>query len=317
MKKVAAVVISYNPNIDRMRLGIEKLLGQVGTVIVVDNGSATCVGQMVETIANACLVFRPLGINMGIGAALNVGINIARGMGAEFALLMDQDSLARAGMVETLLRTYYKLIREGSGVAAVGPRFIDSETGSASSHARFARWHVGRVDCGRSESAVRVDFLITSGSLIPIEVLETVGGMDESLFIDHVDTEWVLRAKSLGYDSFGDCVALMEHSLGEYRINIWCFRWREVPVHRPFRYYYIFRNSCMLYRRPYMVWAWKRVDVVRLVQICVFTLVFGPQRLLKMHMMWRGICDGLRGRGGSMVPIEGMDPVLRRESPDS
>jgi rhamnosyltransferase len=44
-------------------------------------------------------------------------------------------------------------------------------------------------------------------------VLDVVGGMNDSLFIDYVDIEWCLRAKNLGYEILGCYRALMNHYL--------------------------------------------------------------------------------------------------------
>ena len=213
---------------------------------------------------------------------------------------MDQDSVPRDGMVARLLHWDATLRARGVHLAAIGPRFADPQSGHLSQHVRFARWHVGRVECSASDGPVRVDYLITSGSLIALDVLDRVGLMDEGLFIDHVDTEWVQRAHSLGLQAYGACDAVMEHDLGEFRRRIWLFRWREVPVHKPYRYYYIVRNSVALYRRAYMPWAWIRVDAMRLLQIVVFMTVFHPARWRVLGMIGRGIRDGLRRREGPL-----------------
>jgi len=68
-----------------------------------------------------------------------------------------------------------------------------------------------------------------------------VGLMDEDLFIDHVDSEWCFRAKAKGFQLFGVGGAAMTHALGERRKEIWFLRRRIVTLHKPFRYYYIFR----------------------------------------------------------------------------
>lgn len=305
MKKVIAVLVSYNPVLDLLQEVLHSLCPQVARVVIVDNGSRNAVSEWIESSRISNVDFIPMGCNNGVGAALNAGISRARELGAHCVLLMDQDSVPRAAMVAELKASYAKLVAAGHRVAAIGPRVMDCDSGRVSSHARFARLHVGRVACAADGKPVEVDFLITSGSLIPMAVLTDVGGMDEGLFIDHVDTEWVLRAKARGYRAFGDCMALMEHSLGECRRSIWFFRWREVPVHAPFRYYYIFRNSVLLYRRPYIAPEWKRVLLVRLIQIVGFVAVVGPQRGTKLAMIWRGLWDGCRGRHGARPTLIG------------
>jgi len=64
---------------------------------------------------------------------------------------------------------------------------------------------------------IETDYVVSSGALIPLAVLDQVGMMDESLFIDYVDSEWGLRAKSRGHLSFGICAAQMVHCLGMSR----------------------------------------------------------------------------------------------------
>lgn len=296
--RICAIVITYKPDIDRLATVLCALTAQVEKVLVVDNGSRDEIDRIRALATMKVVELLPLDKNVGIGGALNVGIRAAMNQHFDFCLLMDQDSIITPSMVNTLADEYLSLVEDNHRVAAIGPRFLDSASGAMSSHVRFAHWHVGRVKCSLGCPAVDVDYLITSGSLIPVSVLQEVGLMDEGLFIDHVDTEWILRARAKGYRAFGDCTAVMEHSLGEYRRRAWFLRWREIPIHRPFRYYYIFRNSLLLYRRDYMPWAWRRVDVVRLMQILTFMLAFHPNRLRAIRMMWRGLRDGLKGITG-------------------
>jgi rhamnosyltransferase len=143
-----------------------------------------------------------------------------------------------------------------------------------------------------------VDFLISSGSLIPLEVLAEVGGMDESMFIDQVDTDWYLRAKSFGYHAIGVCDAVMEHRLGSRTIPLRLLRKRAIPVHSPLRLYYIVRNSLLMYRKPYAPWRWAVYDLKRLLFIIVFFSVASAPRLQNAQKMARGFWDGLLGRKG-------------------
>lgn len=301
MPRVCAIVVTYNPEPNRLAAVIAALACQVCKIVVVDNCSRDDLWQPRIHDFAKLLEIVPLRENRGLGAALNVGIDHATAAGFDFCILMDQDSTPSPGMVDTLVAHYDALVVNGHHVAAIGPRFRDPGSGLLSQHVRFAVWHIARIDCPTNGSpTVDTDYLITSGSLIPTSVLHAIGTMDESLFIDHVDTEWTLRAKSKGYQIFGDCLATMEHDLGEYRRRIWFLRWREIPIHKPFRYYYIFRNSILLWRRSYMPWAWRRVDAIRLVQTLTFMALFHPQRLLAVRMIFRGLLDGLRGVTGKL-----------------
>jgi rhamnosyltransferase len=294
---VVAIVVTYQP--DSVRLGelLKAITQQADSVVVVDNGSANDVAAILKSIGDARLNFKPLGKNLGIAAAHNAGIHWARGRGAKYVLLMDQDSVPDLGMVAALKSAHQDLVVAGHKVAAVGPRFRDVESGHLAPHVRFGRTRFAPVACEADQRVVMTDLLISSGSLIAIEVLDAVGEMDEQLFIDQVDTEWVLRARAKGYLAWGHCAASMTHSLGEQRRRVWLGRWREIPLHKPFRYYYMFRNSILLQRRGYPCWAWRRVDTIRLLQIVLFVTMFHPQKWQAMQNMLRGLRDGLKRNG--------------------
>ncbi len=290
--------MTFHPDAARLARAVQALQQQGCSIVLVDNGGN--VDPRDVGADGAIPYFQRMERNVGIGAALNAGIAIARTIGATHVLLMDQDSVPRPGMLTRLLAHASALNRRGVRLAAIGPRFADATSGRLSQHVRFARWHVGRIECGASEDAVEVDYLISSGSLIELKTVDLVGQMDETLFIDHVDTEWILRARALGLRAYGACDACMEHELGEFRRRIWLLRWRDTPIHKPFRYYYIFRNSLALYRRSYMPRAWIRVDAVRLLQILVYMSLFHPQRWQFLRMALRGIRDAIAGREGPL-----------------
>lgn len=304
---VVPVVVTYNPDESTLLSSLSALLCQVSTVVVVDNGSSTSPEGWISRLEPKWpggIRLVPLEHNLGLGGAYNIGITIARKLGAAFVLLMDQDSIPELGMIGKLQSTYADLVECGRQVGAVGPRYRDSETSDLSNFVRVARLGFARIGCDDANNFVRADFLISSGLLISVEALDQVGGMDEKLFIDHVDTEWCFRAQSKGFEVYGVCGAVMRHSLGDRRTRVWWGRWRTLPFHLPFRYYYIFRNSVLLWRRPYMPQGWKRIDRLRILYFLLFYGVLAPNRLANLRMMWRGCNDGWRGVGGSMSKTE-------------
>ncbi|TCK42740.1 rhamnosyltransferase [Paraburkholderia sp. BL8N3] len=291
---VVAIVVSYQPDWGRLTELLRAVALQTESVVVVDNGSDQDVASSLAALGDPRLHLLPLGQNLGVAAAHNAGIRWAKERGANFVLLMDQDSVPDPGMVASLRSAHEELISRGQKVAAVGPRFRDSDSGRISQHVRFGKLYTVPVKCLPEQNVVKTDFLISSGSLISMDVLDALGEMEEGFFIDHVDTEWVLRARAKGYMAWGHCEAVMSHSLGESRRRVWFGRWREVPFHKPFRYYYIYRNSILLHRRRYVCWAWRRIDLMRLLQIFVFMAMFHPNRFEALHMMLRGLWDGVR-----------------------
>ncbi|MCL5796189.1 MAG: glycosyltransferase family 2 protein [Gammaproteobacteria bacterium] len=300
--KILAVIVTYHPCPQILQRQLDALLPQVTGVVIVDNASSEDKRSWLRDLSleNDAIHLIELVENLGIAKAQNDGIIWAKTQAAHFVLLMDQDSQPAYDMVGLLFSAYENLVSLGKQVSAIGPKFVDIDSGKVSKHVRFGKLSVARVECDGDQRTIPVDFLIASGSLISINVLDQVGLMDESLFIDHVDTEWILRAQSKGYMAFGHCQALMLHSLGEHRIRFWLGRWRDVPIHKPFRYYYIFRNSILLHKRDYMGWHWRWVDLIRLLQVTVFMGIVANERRKKMKMIWKGIIAGIRGETGKM-----------------
>lgn len=301
--KVHVIVVTFNPARDVLIREFALLDPQVDKIWLVDNASSQSLANWVSGLpwlGKLELVQMPA--NLGLGAAQNAGIQLARSAGATHVLILDQDSQPMPDMVDRLLAASNQLQSAGVPVAAVSPVYADSATGPASGFVRLGWLDLIMQTALPGQDVVEADFVISSGSLIPVSVLDDIGPMDESLFIDHVDTEWCLRAQSKGYKLFGVPGARMVHTLGDRRTRIWFLRWRNVPYHSPFRYYYILRNSLLMQRRPYMPLKWRVAEFIRCVRVFCFYGLFAPQRGACLRMMLRGIADGLRGVSGPMKP---------------
>jgi rhamnosyltransferase len=300
---VHALIVTFNPELNVFSSEIAFLAPQVKTIWVVDNASSQSLAAWVEAFGlNDKLHLVQMPGNLGLGAAQNVGMQLARAAGATHVLILDQDSQPMPDLVVRLLAASNQLQLAGVPVAAVAPVYADSATGPASGFLRLGWLNLKKQAVLPGQDMVEADFVISSGSLMPVSVLDDIGPMDESLFIDHVDTEWCLRAQSKGYKLFGVPGARMVHTLGERRTRIWFLRWWTVPYYSPFRYYYILRNSLLMQRRPYMPFKWRVAELIRCCRVVCFYGLFAPQRGACLRMMWRGIVDGLRGVSGPMKP---------------
>lgn len=299
---VSAVLVTYNPDMAALSDTINAVAGQVANLYIVDNASSNYSSDWLSTLGGQALTklhFLRQEVNLGLGTAHNIGIKHAKEDGAKFVLLLDQDSQVGEDMVAQLRSAYQALNANGIRIAALGPRYRDPELGTLSRFVRVGLLRLVHHGCERDAGVVDTDFLVSSGSLLPVAALDTVGLMDENLFIDHVDTEWCFRAKSRGLKIFGVCGAVMTHALGEKRMEVtWLFRRRLVPFHKPFRYYYMFRNSVLLYRRGYMPWAWKLADIVRNLKVAIFLGWMADDRVACLRMMFIGVVDGLKGLSG-------------------
>jgi len=288
---VVAVVVTYQPALEVLKQLLDALVPQVTSVVCVDNGSHSDLTAWNSKRDIRAVEMIRLGENRGIAAAQNVGIEWARNRGAGFVLLMDQDSIPASDMVEKLVSA----ISKQASLATAGPRYLDERQDNPPPFIRIRGLRLVRCTCSTGESVVPVDYLISSGCLIPMPVLDMVGGMRDDLFIDYVDIEWGLRARHHGFQNYGVCSAHMQHSLGDHPIK---FFGKNIPLHSPLRHYYHFRNAVLLYKEPWVPLNWKLVDGWRLLLKYVFYSLFAKPRMAHWRMMTIGVWHGLRGRAG-------------------
>lgn len=294
--EVASVTVTFHPDPALLSRQLAALRGQVGDIIVVDNGSAMPAAAMADGAARVIAMPE----NRGVASALNRGLQEARRRGARFALLLDHDSIPTAGMVSALVDGYRRAaLLPGGAVAAVGPRVTDVRDRREYPFIRLGWLRNLHLRCGDAvDGLVECDFLISSGTLVALEHLDEIGEFDESLFIDSVDLEWSCRARDRGFRLLGVCGARLDHCLGDQRRQV--LPRVALVVHSPQRLYYMTRNRLLLYRRPYVPLKWKLKDVLRMAAKFAVTMLLLAPRRRYAHMTWLALCDGIAGRGGRL-----------------
>ncbi len=292
-----AVVVTYNPNAVGLQTLLDALRPQVDRAVIVDNGSENLeeirkLSDRFDCHLEAC------GRNIGVGAAQNRGIVTALREGASHVLLSDQDSVPAPDMVRQLAKCLEDACSGPSPlpVAAVGPVPVDERGDDEDALVySFTTWGPKRRQIPGAGDVMEVPFVLASGCLIPRGALLDVGPMDESLFIDHIDLAWCMRAGDKGYRILVCGDARLTHSLGEAMERL--PGGREVHVQAPTRNYYMVRNTLFLLRAPWMPARWKVGYLEYLVKYLAFyTLTSG--RGERIPRMLRGVRDGILGRSG-------------------
>ena len=290
---VAAVIITYAPDLETLAAHLKQVAAQVARVYLVDNSTTQADRAGVSALAAENVHVLSLGGNRGIAEALNAGIQAARAE-ASHVLLLDQDSAPEPEMTQRLIRDLQAASREGAPIAAIGPTQIDVRNGMRAPFVRFG-FPFNKKLWPASGAWADCDFLITSGSLVAITAYDAIGPFDARLFIDNVDMEWSHRATAAGYRLAGSADAGLRHQLGD--------RLTRRPggyaaVHAPIRLYYMMRNRVHLYFRRSTPRLWIAQDLPRLLlKFIGFSLFVAPRRT-NARAMLRGIGDGLRGRLG-------------------
>jgi rhamnosyltransferase len=294
---VCALIVTYQPDHAVLQRLVKSIDPQVGAVVVVDNTDDDRAAPVLEALPGVGAILRQPE-NIGLAAAQNIGIEWARTHRFDYVLLLDQDSMPHDGMVEALL-TAFAHLSSTAKVAAVGPQFRDLRESQGAPFVRLGFPFNRKIHGKDDQDIVKCDFLISSGMLVPLPVIDRVGTMNEALFIDNVDLEWGFRAQAMGYGLYGICAATMYHQLGDSRHAL-PFDVGRIVVHGPVRLYYMMRNRVSLYRMPHTPRVWVAQDMLRVgIKFFLFSVIVGP-RLRNIRYMVRGLWDGMRGRLGAI-----------------
>jgi rhamnosyltransferase len=334
---IAAIIVLYYPDLARLERLLESLTNEVEEVIVIDNtpNPAMDVATVVDR-PDSHVLYIPLGKNAGIAAAQNAGIIRAASNGHSHILLLDQDSVLLPRTVGKLLAAERELHGSGRQIAAISPLVIDRRTGDRPAAVRYHtfiasefrpdksceqleqnhNFHVhnnrikgvdslrkstlksrslGYTYCGFA--IIPTENLISSGSLIRIDTLKSIGLMREDLFIEYVDTEWALRALSAGYHSYCVPDARMIHSFGDSSVKLFG---KNFYLYSNDRYYYKLRNEVYLSRLRTMGWQWRAYALSRIPYHFILYSALSKSRLRASCLLLKAIWDGITGRLGPL-----------------
>lgn len=297
---LATITVTFNPSLSQLEAQLY-VLPEPSIKVIVDNAShpqlRAEVAILVRRFRNVHLICSET--NRGLAAAINLGAQwlFALERKPELVLLLDQDSEPQHGSIEALMTAFLQLSTSGGAVGAVGPLLQDPVTGLTHGFHQSTRLRWTRAyPSAYSSTPVSCSNLNGSGTLMSLALFRDLGGLDEDLFIDHVDTEWAFRILAHGYKLWGIPNAVFKHSMGEASTRIWLFGWRVWPVRSPIRHQYLYRNAVKLMNRPYVPRVWKVWAIAKLTLTAGVITIGGPLRVQQLSNMWRGVVAGLKSR---------------------
>lgn len=275
MIRVAAGIVTYNPDINLLQQNVDAICDQVDQIYIIDNGSknqneiaAFSKTMSIKIIKNAD--------NQGMARALNQLLNAAEGY--QWIYTLDQDSVTRAN-------TIYKLLKYATyeNVGMITSLYSDRSA--------------GRIVMPGSEKVEFIDQCITSGCLTNIDICKSIGGFDEKLFIDLVDFEMCMRLRKNGYKILQVNFDGFIHEIGNKTTKhtlmgkkFYCFN------HSASRCYYIIRNNIYVSRKHADLlgkaesFAMKKRSWTRI----IVYLLFEDEKQKKLKAWSKGIVDGYK-----------------------
>ena len=256
---------------------------------MIDNHSNICTVSMLEDLAsqrNIHLIANDE--NLGVATALNQGVRWAMKRGYQWVLLLDQDTVPEDSMVETLASAYDDFDPK-SKLAVIGSNYYDVNT-------QRLTFEPGP---NKACSWVEKKIAITSGSLVSTATFEVVGPFRDEFFIDDVDHEYCLRARSMGFTIILATKPTVKHAVGAATVHRLLWKNPITSNHSPLRRYYITRNHIILVREYlFKEPRWVCYRSYDLVKSSIRMLVFEDERISKLRHVLLGVRDGWVGKLG-------------------
>lgn len=195
----AVGIITYNPDIARLKRALDAIHAQTDMVYLYDNHSENAAEVQSLLGPYAHVAFFAQKENRGISVGLNEIARLARAAGHQWLLTLDQDSVCPNQMVLEFLK-YVSL----PDAALLCPRVVD--------YRQVYRYAFKKPPERDYEP---VSLCITAGSFVNLEVWNDVGGFDETLFIDYVDYEYCYRLRSRHYAVYQINTVVLDQELGD------------------------------------------------------------------------------------------------------
>lgn len=288
----AAVVVVYRLDSDPRKL-ITQLRGVLALTVVADNSAQghPALAGLAPQLDLAVLHTRNLG---SLAGAYNRAVERLRieHPGLTHVVFLDEDSDA-SGLGRLLADAQVAALLRQGDTAAVAPAYVDRATGLRGKYIELRRWslnYLPRIFLGLRPVA----FVINSMSVWRIDALRRIGPFNEALGLDHVDTEYCLRARRAGLKVHVHGSHEFAHSIGERRRFRFLGREMQAGGHSPERRYLIGRNTawlgrCYLFREP----AFAFLCASRLAYEAAGIVLAEEQRGAKLWALLRGGVVGL------------------------
>jgi hypothetical protein len=270
-------------------------------LIVVDNGSADGTAEAIRDQFPQVVVLENEE-NLGFAAGNNVGIRHAMEHGADYVMLLNNDTVVDPHMLTYLI----DVAESDPEIGVVGPKMlyfdppdviwcagnsIEWERGAA-----LVRLQAEERDTGADEALAEVDYVTGCGVCLRREVIEQVGMLDPRFFIYYEESDWCLRASKAGWRVLYVPQARLWHKVSA-----------AMGVASPATDYYMKRNVLLFItkhqRGIFGMWLLSRVIMRDLLAIAAYTAKpHGGQRIPNRNARLLALRDAALGRWGKMGP---------------
>ena len=234
---VVIVIPTYRPP-QSVHSIINELDG-LGPIVVSDDASPATFDPLLRRLASDGIRVIHHDENRGIARALNDGLRVAREVGAEWLMTLDQDSWIDRHQAERLVHSAQEQQQRMQGrLGVIGPGDIILQGGAS-------------LYRSLDEPISQVPEVIQSGALWSVQALLETGAFSQRLTMDAVDAEACLGLRERGFSVLVDRDISLHHKLGETRPVRIFGKQVLVTHHTPKRLAHMRRNRMALFAREF------------------------------------------------------------------
>jgi GT2 family glycosyltransferase len=256
-------------------------------MVVVDNGSSDdSVARIKKACPGASLIAHS--DNSGFARGMNIGIQHALAQGADYVLMLNNDTQLAVDAVAVLVNG-----AEGN-VAAPIIYYAGTPGRVWSLGGRFNHWLLevsgtvrGQEDRGQWPALITVDFVPACALLVPRKVFEKIGYFDERFFMYYEDLDFCLRLHRAG---------------GRIRVLTQSKIWHKVSLSSggtdsANERYWMARASVLYFRKHARAWQWPLIGFWRLGSAMRTTgRLAWCRKWAAVGAYWCGLWAGIRQR---------------------
>lgn len=288
---VAIVVLNWNLPTETIACVSSLLAGNYPNqrVLVVDNGSTDKSVLKLRHQFEDRIDILETGANLFYAGGNNVGIDWAMKAGADFVLLLNNDTLAAPDMVSWLVRTAQAHLN--IGILAPMIYFEHNRSRIWMLGSRWPRWRLmpqdigrGEIDHGQFSMPFAVDCVTGCAMMVRRAVFAQVGLLDTSYQMYYEDADLCARAQQAGFELFVEPRAQLWH-----KVSVSANRQAAISRYQRTRYRMRFyrQHSAGLF-------PWLTLTILWLQEIARISIALSRGQLDLASAGWRGLRDGFR-----------------------
>ncbi len=230
LPQITIIILNWNGKEDTIECleSVMKINYPTFQAVVVDNGSVDgSVGAIKASFPDIKIL--ETGRNLGYAGGNNVGIRYALENGAEYILLLNNDTVVPDNLLTVLVEASLADRREDVLGASIYHYYEPDRLWCS-----VKKWsdESGRFDGIHPQGGNEVyetDYVSGCAIFMPASVLRHIGLLDEDFFLTYEETDWCYRAREAGYNCYVVSNASLLHkvsvAIGGSDSPLACYFW--------------------------------------------------------------------------------------------